>query len=56
MLGWVVDEKAIEPHIPVFDKIERKDGTFEREASRHGQYRVSADGRDCAYRSQGTAP
>jgi hypothetical protein len=30
MLGWMVDEKAIEPHIPVWDKTERKDGTFER--------------------------
>lgn len=32
MLGWMVDEKAIEPHIPVMDKTERKDGTFERDA------------------------
>lgn len=32
MLGWMVEEKAIEPHIPVFDKTERKDGTFERDA------------------------
>lgn len=28
MLGWLVEERAIEPHIPVFDKSERKDGTF----------------------------
>ncbi len=32
MLGWVVEEKAIEPHIPVFDKTERKDGSFERDS------------------------
>lgn len=32
MLGWMVEEKAIEPHVPVFDKTERKDGTFERDA------------------------
>ncbi len=32
MLGWMVDEKAIEPHIPVWDKTDRKDGTFGREA------------------------
>ena len=32
MLAWMVDEKAIEPHVPVFDKTERKDGTFERTA------------------------
>jgi transposase len=31
MLGWMVDEKGIEPHIPVFDKTERKDGTFQRD-------------------------
>ncbi|HJP98015.1 MAG TPA: IS1182 family transposase [Rhodanobacteraceae bacterium] len=28
MLGWMVDEKAIEPHVPVWDKTERSDGTF----------------------------
>ena len=30
MLAWLVDERKIEPHIPVFDKSERKDGTFSR--------------------------
>lgn len=30
MLNWLVEEKDIEPHIPVFDKSARKDGTFER--------------------------
>jgi transposase len=30
MLGWLVDEKHIEPHVPVFDKSERSDGTFGR--------------------------
>jgi hypothetical protein len=30
MLGWMVDEKAIEPHVPVWDKAERKDGTLGR--------------------------
>jgi hypothetical protein len=30
MLAWLVDEQGIEPHIPVFDKSERKDGTFSR--------------------------
>ena len=28
MLGWLVDDECIEPHIPVFDKSERKDGAF----------------------------
>jgi transposase len=31
MLGWLVHERGIEPHIPVFDKSARKDGTFARE-------------------------
>ena len=30
MLGWLVHEQGIEPHIPVFDKSERTDGTFSR--------------------------
>lgn len=32
MLGWLVSERAIEPHIPVFDKSAREDGTFVRDA------------------------
>ena len=31
MLAWLVDERGIEPHIPVFDKSERTDGTFSRD-------------------------
>jgi transposase len=31
MLAWLVDDQAIEPHIPVFDKSARTDGTFSRE-------------------------
>ena len=30
MLAWLVKEKGIEPHIPVFDKSARKDGTLSR--------------------------
>jgi hypothetical protein len=30
MLAWLVDERGIEPHIPVFDKSKRTDGTFSR--------------------------
>ena len=30
MLHWLVDEKAIEPHIPVWEKSERSDGTLSR--------------------------
>jgi len=29
-LAWLVQERGIEPHIPVFDKSHRQDGTFER--------------------------
>ena len=31
MLGWLVHERGIEPHIPVFDKSGRSDGTFSRD-------------------------
>ena len=31
MLSWLVHEQGIEPHIPVFDKSARRDGTFSRE-------------------------
>jgi transposase len=31
MLGWLVHEKGIEPHVTVFDKSARKDGTFARQ-------------------------
>ena len=37
MLGWLVDERAIEPHIPVFDKSAREDGTFSREDFNYNQ-------------------
>ena len=30
ILAWLVEEKGIKPHIPVFDKSARRDGTFER--------------------------
>jgi transposase len=29
-LAWLVNEKAIEPHVPVWDKSKRRDGTFSR--------------------------
>ncbi|MEA3388111.1 MAG: IS1182 family transposase [Pseudomonadota bacterium] len=31
MLAWLVHERGIEPHIPVFDKSARTDGSFARE-------------------------
>jgi transposase len=35
MLGWLVHAQGIEPHIPVFDKSKRTDGTFSREGFRY---------------------
>lgn len=47
MLGWMVDEKQIEPHVPVWDKTERSDGTFSRSdfewRSEDNEYRCPAD-------------
>jgi len=34
MLGWLVHEQGIEPHVTVFDKSARKDGTFARDMAR----------------------
>jgi transposase len=31
MLNWLVHDRGIEPHIPVFDKSQRTDGTFARD-------------------------
>jgi hypothetical protein len=28
MVGWLVDERGIEPHVKLIDKTERTDGTF----------------------------
>src|SRR5271155_244298 len=30
MVGWLVDERGIEPHVNLVDKTERTDGTFSR--------------------------
>src|SRR6266567_8245125 len=30
-LAWLVHERGIEPHIPVFDKSQRTDGTYSRD-------------------------
>jgi hypothetical protein len=39
MLGWLVDEHGIEPHVTVFDKSALKDGTFSREDFRYDHER-----------------
>ena len=35
MLNWLVEKKGISPHIPVFDKSKRDDGTFSRSDFRY---------------------
>ena len=35
MLNWLVEEKGIAPHIPVFDRSKRDDGTFSRSDFRY---------------------
>jgi hypothetical protein len=32
LLGWMVNDKQIEPHVPVLDKSERTNGSFGRSA------------------------
>jgi len=45
MLNWMVENKDIEPHIPVFDKSVRKDGTFDQDAFTFESY-IFPDGKD----------
>ena len=46
MLGWLVEEKEIEPHVPVWDKSERQDGTLSRADfafdTKHDRYKCPA--------------
>jgi hypothetical protein len=35
MLNWLVEQKGIAPHIPVFDRSKRDDGTFSRSDFRY---------------------
>ena len=44
ILGWMVDEKAIEPHVPVWDKTQRKDETL---SSTEFQWNEQADEYRC---------
>ena len=32
MLAWMVNQKSIEPHMPVWEKSRRQDGTFSNSA------------------------
>jgi transposase len=46
VLAWMVEEKAIEPHVPVWDRTERTDGTFPNSAfqwdAEENEYRCPA--------------
>jgi hypothetical protein len=42
MIGWLVDECGIEPHVKLIDKSERTDGTFSREPTSHSIQRATA--------------
>ena len=33
MVGWLMDERGIEPHVKLIDKSERKDGALSREST-----------------------
>jgi transposase len=44
ILGWMVDEKAIEPHVPVWDKRQRQDSTL---SSTEFQWNEQADEYRC---------
>jgi hypothetical protein len=53
MLNWLVEEKGILPHIPVFDKSKRDDGTFSRSDFR---YDPASDFYHCVSGSERAAP
>jgi hypothetical protein len=60
MLNWLVHDRGIEPHIPVFDKSQRPDGTFSREDFAYDHvsdtYRCPAGKTLQSYRRRFTVP
>jgi hypothetical protein len=60
MLNWLVHDRGIEPHVPVFDKSKRTDGTFSREDFTYDHvsdtYRCPADKALQHYRRRFTTP
>jgi len=53
MLSWLVHDQGIEPHIPVFDKSARRDGTFSRDDFHYdhdGDIYVCQRGKHCTPR------
>jgi hypothetical protein len=59
-LAWLVHERGIEPHIPIFDKSQRSDGTFSRDdfiyAHASDTYRCPGGKTLQRYRGQFTTP
>ena len=45
MLGWLVYEQGIEPHVTVFDKSPRTDGTFSRDHFTYDHEAISTTAR-----------
>ena len=60
MLDWLVHDRGIEPHIPVYDKSQRSDGTFSRDDFSYDQasdtYRCPAAKTLRRYRRRFTVP
>jgi len=60
MLDWLVHDRGIEPHIPVYDKSQRSDGTFSRDDFSYDQasdtYRCPAAKTLRRYRRPFTVP
>jgi transposase len=60
MLDWLVHDRGIEPHIPVYDKSQRSDGTFSRDDFSYDQasdtYRCPAAKTLWRYRRPFTVP
>ena len=60
MLDWLVEKQGIEPHVPVFDKSQRTDGTFSRDDFTYDHtsdtYRCPAGKTLQRYRRRFTAP
>jgi len=59
MLNWLVHDQGIEPHIPVFDKSSRRDGSFQRSDFAYDHKRdcyICPAGKELSrYRQQGRA-
>jgi hypothetical protein len=58
MVGWLVDERGIEPQVKLMDKSERSDGTFSRGNLAYdpeGNIYVRRVGKELAWRARSPA-